>query len=79
LRTFIYVYSKTLEQLKHKLIKRIISELDGFKIHTFFKNYIVILQKKKKMFNSMFLMNDVITVKTGISYNSNFQQDDTIK
>jgi len=55
----VYIYSKTLEQPKYKLLKRIIDGVDGVKIFTFFENDTVI-SPEKVLPNSIFIMDDVI-------------------
>jgi len=55
----IYIYSKTLEQPKYKLLKRIIDGIDGVNIFTFFENDKVITPEKV-LPNSIFIMDDVI-------------------
>ncbi|VVC38052.1 P-loop containing nucleoside triphosphate hydrolase [Cinara cedri] len=55
----VYIYSKTLDQPKYKLLKRIINEIDGVKIFTFFENDKVI-SPEKVLPNSVFIMDDVI-------------------
>jgi len=55
----VYIYSKTLEQPKYKLLKRIIDDIDGVKIFTFFENDKVI-SPEKVLLNSIFIMDDVI-------------------
>lgn len=55
----VYIYSKTLEQPKYKLLKRIIDDIDGVKIFTFFENDKVI-SPEKVLPNSIFIMDDVI-------------------
>ena len=55
----VYIYSKTLDQPKYKLLKRIINEIDGVKIFTFFENDKVI-SPEKVLSNSIFIMDDVI-------------------
>jgi len=55
----VYIYSKSLEQPKYKLLKRIIDGIDGINIFTFFDNDKVILPEKV-LPNSIFIMDDVI-------------------
>jgi hypothetical protein len=55
----VYIYSKTLEQPKYQLLKRIINEIDGVNILTFFENAAVI-SPEKVLPNSVFIMDDVI-------------------
>ncbi|KAF0756536.1 Uncharacterized protein FWK35_00008846 [Aphis craccivora] len=55
----IYIYSKTLEQPKYKLLKRIIDDIDGAKIFTFFEND-KIISPEKVLLNSIFIMDGVI-------------------
>jgi hypothetical protein len=55
----VYIYSKTLEQPKYKLLKRIINEIEGVNIYTFFDNDAVI-SPEKVLPNSVFIMDDII-------------------
>ncbi|KAF0745134.1 tigger transposable element-derived protein 4-like [Aphis craccivora] len=55
----VYIYSKTLEQPKYKLLKRIIDSIDGINIFTFFENDKVI-PPEKVLSNSIFILDDVI-------------------
>jgi len=55
----VYIYSKTLEQPKYKLLKRIIDDIDGVNIFTFFENDKVI-SPEKVLPNSIFIMDDVL-------------------
>jgi hypothetical protein len=55
----LYIYSKTLEQPKYQLLKRIINEIDGVNIFTFFENDAVI-SPENVLPNSVFIMDDVI-------------------
>lgn len=61
----VYIYSKTLEQPKYQLLKRIISEIDGINIFTFFENDKVI-PPEKVLPNSVFIMDDVIGEQQGV-------------
>jgi hypothetical protein len=56
----LYIYSKTLEQPKYKLLKQIVGQIDGMNIFTFFENEAVI-SPEKVLPNSIFIMDDVIT------------------
>jgi hypothetical protein len=55
----IYLYSKTLQQPKYQLLKRIIDEIDGVNMYTFFENEQVI-SPEEVLPNSVFIMDDVI-------------------
>jgi len=55
----LYIYSKTLEQPKYQLLKRIIAEIDGINMYMFFDNESVIPPEKVSP-NSVFIMDDVI-------------------
>lgn len=55
----VYIYSKTLEQPKYQLLRRIIDEIDGVNMFTFFENETVI-PPEKVLPNSVFIMDDVI-------------------
>jgi len=61
----VYIYSKTLEQPKYKLLKRIIDGIDGVKLFTFFENDKVITPEKV-LPNSIFIMDDVIGEQQGV-------------
>jgi len=54
----VYIYSKTLEQPKYKLLKRIIDDIDGINIFTFFENDKVIPPEEVRF--SIFNLDDVI-------------------
>lgn len=56
----LYVYSKTLEQPKYKLLKQIISEIDDVNMYTFFENDKVI-SPEKVLPDSVFILDDVIS------------------
>lgn len=55
----LYVYSKTLDQPKYQLLKKIISEVDGVNMFMFFDNEKVI-PPEKVLPDSVFIMDDVI-------------------
>lgn len=42
----LYIYTKTLEQPKYKLFKRILAGINGVKMHTFFNNNAIIPPEK---------------------------------
>lgn len=55
----VYIYSKTLEQPKYKLLKQIIDDIDGVNMFSFYENDKVI-PPEKVLPNSVFIMDDVI-------------------
>jgi len=55
----VYIYSKTLQQPKYQLLKRIIENIKGLNIFTFFENEQVI-SPENVLPNSVFIMDDVI-------------------
>lgn len=61
----VYIYSKTLEQPKYKLLKRIIDEIEGVNLFTFFDNDKVI-SPEEVLPNSVFIMDDVINEHQGV-------------
>lgn len=61
----IYIYSKTLEQPKYTLLKRIIDGIDGINIFTFLENDKVIAPEKV-LPNSIFIMDDDIGEQLGL-------------
>lgn len=56
----VYVYSKTLEQPKYRMLKWIIDNVDGVRMFTFHENERVI-SPEKILPNSVFIMDDVIS------------------
>lgn len=61
----VYIYSKTLQQPKYQLLKKIINEIDGVNISMFYENDQVI-SPEKVLPNSVFIMDDVIGEHQGI-------------
>lgn len=61
----VYIYSKTLEQPKYKLLKQIIDDIDGVNMFTFFENEKVI-PPEQVLPNSVFIMDDVIGEHQGV-------------
>lgn len=55
----VYIYSKTLDQPKYKILKQIIDDIDGVKMFSFYENDKVI-PPEKVLPNSVFIMDDVI-------------------
>ncbi|KAE9526188.1 hypothetical protein AGLY_013819 [Aphis glycines] len=56
----VYIYSKTLDQPKYKLLSEILSDIDGIKLFTFYENEQVI-EPEKALPNSVFIFDDIIT------------------
>lgn len=61
----LYIYSKTLEQPKYQLLKRIIDQVDGVNMYTFFDKDNVI-PPEEVLPNSVFIMDDVINEKQNV-------------
>ena len=61
----VYIYAKTLEQPKYQLLKRIIDDIDGVNIFTFYENDKVI-RPEEVLPNSVFVMDDVIGEHQGV-------------
>ena len=56
----VYIYSKTLDQPKYKMLSDILSDIDGLKLFTFYENEQVI-EPEKALPNSVFIFDDIIT------------------
>ncbi|KAL4119497.1 hypothetical protein QTP88_012309 [Uroleucon formosanum] len=56
----VYIYSKTLDQPKYKLLSDILSDIAGIQLFTFFENEQVI-EPEKALPNSVFIFEDIIT------------------
>lgn len=56
----VYIYSKTLDQPKYKMLSDILSDIDGIKLFTFYENEQVI-EPEKALPNSVFIFDDIIT------------------
>jgi len=61
----LYIYSKTLDQPKYQLLKRIIDQVEGVNMHTFFDKDNVI-PPEEVLPNSIFIMDDVINEKQNV-------------
>ena len=56
----VYIYSKTLDQPKYKMLSNILSDIDGIQLFTFYENDQVI-EPEKALPNSVFIFDDIIT------------------
>ena len=55
----VYIYSKTLDQPKYKMLREIFKDIEGMKLFIFYENEEVILPEKA-LPNSVFIFDDVI-------------------
>jgi len=56
----VYIYSKTLDQTKYKMLSDILSGIDGVQLFTFYENEQVI-EPEKALPNSVFIFDDIIS------------------
>ncbi|KAF0693007.1 Uncharacterized protein FWK35_00037104, partial [Aphis craccivora] len=56
----VYIYSKTLDQMKYKLLSNILSNIEGIQLLTFYENEQVI-EPEKALPNSVYILDDILT------------------
>ena len=62
----VYIYSKTLDQPKYKMLSDILSDIDGIQLFTFYENEKVIAPEEA-LPNSVFIFDDIISENQNIA------------
>lgn len=61
----VYIYSKTLDQPKYKMLSNILSDIEGIQLFTFYENEQVI-EPEKALPNSVYILDDILTERQGV-------------